>query len=264
MNIVHRCREYALHCRGRLNLTCLFSVWLVFLLPAMVPVAYGGDSPPVRLGTSYTFVLSNQNQTGMLDRIAREAFQRLKLTVMTPYVPAERSLIMADSGLNDGVLNRIEGLESRYPNLVMVPESNMDFRFVAFSRKCDIQLDGWQSLAPYRIGFVKGWKIVEENVLGLPRTVSATNARQLFTMLQKDRIDVAIYGELLGRSLVQRMDLSGVSVLEPPLAQREMYMYLNVRHKELAPQLAESIRSMKGDGTYDSIVAATTSLSNHL
>lgn len=38
--------------------------------------------------------------------------------------------------------------------------------------------------------------------------------------------------------------------LDPPLAVREMYLYLNRRHHALLPLLAGHLREMKDDGTF--------------
>ena len=43
--------------------------------------------------------------------------------------------------------------------------------------------------------------------------------------------------------------LAGIRLLEPPLAQREMYLYLNARHEPLVAQVADALREVKRDGT---------------
>ena len=37
-----------------------------------------------------------------------------------------------------------------------------------------------------------------------------------------------------------------------------MYLYLNKKHQALVEQIAQSLRSMKEDGTYEQIVKETT------
>ena len=39
--------------------------------------------------------------------------------------------------------------------------------------------------------------------------------------------------------------------LEPSLARREMFIYLNKRHTALAPKLAAALRAIKAEGLYD-------------
>ncbi len=210
------------------------------------------------IGTSYKSLLSEPDQSGMLDRIAKDAFLRIGITIDVSFLPSERSVMLANTGIHDGELNRIEGMERLYPNLVRVPESNMDFNFVAFSKKQDFATTDWSTLKSMRVGFIKGWKILEENLKDHPDVVYANSAEQLFTQLDKEHIDVALYGELVGYAQLKKMNLTGVKVLQPPLATKKMYMYLNKKHKGLAIKVAESLRDMKRDGSYDRIVEEAT------
>ena len=216
---------------------------------------------PLIIGTSYKLLFSTPEQDGTLDNIAREAFARIGIPVELPFLPAERSLLAANSGIHDGELNRIANLEKNYPNLVRVEESMMTFRFVAFTKNCNVQISSWSAFIPYRVGIIKGWKILEDNTGKLPQVTYVNSAQQLFTQLDKGRIDIALYGELLGYAQLHAMGIDDFTVLQPPLAEREMYMYLHKKHKTLAPLVAGALRSMKEDGTYNRLFMKAT---NHL
>ena len=235
------------------RLVCSFLLMIAVTLPI---AAFSAENTFV-FGTSYTSLLSNAEQTGMLDLIVKEAFNRLGITAVLPFLPAERSIIAANSGLHDGVLNRIEGIERMYPNLVRVPESNMDFKFVAFSKKYDFETTDWATLNSLRVGFIKGWKILEQNMKNHPDITYVNSADQLFRMLDKGYIDIALYGELVGYAKLKTMNITDYRVLTPPLATKKMYMYLNKKHEKLVPRVAESLKNMKVDGTYDRIVSQT-------
>jgi polar amino acid transport system substrate-binding protein len=234
----------------------IWSVALVFLsfFLVLISIPAHSEERTLTIGTSYKTLLSEPDQSGMLDRIVKEAFLRIGITVDIPFLPAERSIMLANTGIHDGELNRIEGIERLYPNLVRVPESNMDFNFVAFSKKQDFATTDWSTLKSMRVGFIKGWKILEENLKDHPDVVYANSAEQLFKQLDKGHIDVALYGELVGCGQLKKMSLTDVKVLSPPLATRKMYMYLNEKHKGLTVKVAESLREMKRDGSYDRIV----------
>ena len=216
---------------------------------------------PLIIGTSYKQLFSTPEQNGTLDNIAREAFARIGIPVELPFLPAERSLLAANSGIHDGELNRIVNLEKNYPNLVRVEESMMTFRFVAFTKNCNVQTSSWSAFIPYRVGIIKGWKILEDNTGILPQVTYVNSAQQLFTQLDKGRIDIALYGELLGYAQLHSMGIDDFTVLQPPLAEREMYMYLHKKHRTLVPLVAGALRSMKEDGTYGRLFVKAT---NHL
>lgn len=190
---------------------------------------------------------------GVLDNILREAFRRTGCKLRLLIAPSERGLVNANSGTVDGVTNRIAGLEKNYPNLVRVPEPNMTYDFTAFARR-PLALKGWDDLRPLRVGLITGWKILEENTRAAD-VIKADGPRQLFELLAADRVDVVLYERMLGQHEIAALGLSGVRALEPPLARRDMHVYLNVRHAGLVPRLAAALRAMKADGTHAAILA---------
>ena len=194
--------------------------------------------------------LSNEARTGFLDVIAKEAFRRIGVGLELIEIPAERALINANAGIDDGNITRIAGLEKFYPNLVRVPEKMMDMIFVAFTKHVDIQTDGWQALKPYSIGIVKGWKILENNIPDEATVTLAADAEQLFRLLEKDRVDLVLYSLWRGLARIKGEKLSGVRVLTPPLVTKEMFMYLHKKHKPLVPKIAAALRAIKAEGIY--------------
>jgi polar amino acid transport system substrate-binding protein len=210
-----------------------------------------------RISTSYNNLLSNPEQTGMLDRLMIEVFRRLDIPMEIVFIPTERSLVDVNAGLLDGEINRIEGMEANYTNLVRVPEPNMTMHFVAFSRR-DYRIAGWDSIRDRYIGLVSGWKILESNTDGFPHVVRTPTEIELFTMLAKDRLDIALYSKLTGYATVRALGYDDIRHLEPPLASRHMYLYVHAKHADLVGSIAAALRAMKADGTYDSIVDEVT------
>jgi polar amino acid transport system substrate-binding protein len=128
-----------------------------------------------------------------LKRASAASASTLKLVSL----PSERSLVAANLGEVDGEGLRVAGLGgpgSPYPNLVQVPERFVRISFVAFSRDATIPLDnGWDSLKPYRIAFINGWKMFEANALGARVVHKVDKPEQLFRMLEEGRVDLALY-----------------------------------------------------------------------
>ena len=113
-------------------------LWLAMSLLACILTANASDA-----ADEPTLVLSDPTEppyttkagNGFFDVIAGEAFRRAGLRLRLVKLPAERGLINANDGIEDGDLSRISGLEKNYPNLVRVPEKMMDMDFVAFARQ---------------------------------------------------------------------------------------------------------------------------------
>jgi len=219
-----------------------------------------GDSQhpaPLLITTSMTSPLSRVDMTGFYDQVLIEAFRRAELPIRIAHLPTERSITNAELGITDGEFPRISGLESLYPNLIRVPVKIDDFEFVAFTWRNDIQIEDWDSCKPYNVAIVRGWKILEANLADVKSLVSVDNQQILFTLLAEHRKDMVIYSRFEGQEMIEALDLDSIRVLEPPLATREMFLYLNRKHLAVVPEIEEQLRSMKHDGTYDRILEET-------
>ena len=195
--------------------------------------------------------LTNDQGTGFLDVIGKEASRRNGIKLSLIKLPAERGLSNANAGIDDGDFLRVSGMEKLYPNLVQVPEKLVDMTFVAFANDPAVRVDGWGSLRNYYVGFIKGWKILEKNTPNGTQVILARDAEQLFTMLEKRRVDVILYSRLMGLEIIRRRKLAGVMDSSPPLTVRGMFIYLNKRHQALASKISSALAAIKAEGLYD-------------
>lgn len=215
--------------------------------------------PPLLLSTFTGPPYSTPDQSGMYDLILKEAFIRLGRKIDIIQLPAERSLTNANKGITDGDFVRISGLDTIYPNLVRVPEKLIDFEFVAFTKHVDLKTTGWETLRPYNVAIVRGWKILETNIVGAQSLIRAKDQYMLFTLMDNDRTDIVVYSRFEGYDVIRKLEMKGVKTLEPPLAVREMFLYLNKKHKKLVPLVAAIFKEMKNDGTFEKIRKQTLS-----
>ncbi len=233
----------------------LMSRWLGILLLSSLLLTPSDTFAKEKMiiGTSYKVLLSNPAQNGMLDLIAKEAFRRIGVEVELPYLPAERSISAANDGLHDGELNRISGMEKVYPNLIRIDESMMDFEFVGLTKNISTHGGNWEDLRPYQIGLIKGWKILETNVGNFPKITYYHNANDLFHGLELDRVDIILYGKLIGYAVMKGLDIDNFKILTPAFATKKMYMYLHKKHLSKISKLAIALKQIKQDGTYKKI-----------
>lgn len=190
---------------------------------------------------------------GFFDIVIGEAFRRSGLQLKLVKLPAERALINANAGIEDGDLSRVAGLEKDYPNLVRIPEKILDMHFVAFTRQAKREVANWDGLASLAVGHIKGWKVFEQNLRQTTQTSTVDNPEQLFNMLDKNRIEIALYDRWMGYGLAKKMTMSHVRVIEPPLAVREMFIYLHQRHADKVPAIAAALKAIKAEGFYTRI-----------
>lgn len=227
----------------------LFTCLLLCILP-IVPT-WATARPVIHIASADSSPLSKPDDTGFVDLVVKEAFARIGMDLVIVHLPSERSLINANEGIEQGNFARIEGMESFYPNLVRVPEKIIDFEFVAFTTGVEVPIDGWKSLLPYTVGIITGWKILEMNVRSDKEVKRVRTPEILFDMLVQGRVELIVYNRINGLGIIKEMGLKGVKALEPPLAVREMFLYLHRSQEALVPRVAEVLQSMKRDGTYD-------------
>lgn len=217
---------------------------------AMASVSAAAGLPVLVLNDTNQAPLTTADGAGFLDVVAGEAFRRVGVRLHLVRLPAERGLINANAGIDDGDLTRIAGLEAAYPNLVRVPEKLMDWEFTAFGKQASLPAT-WDGLRGRAVGHIRGWKIYEQQFADAPLVLNAEDATQLFQQLELGRIDVALYERWQGLTLLRGLRMAGVHALAPPLATRPMYIYLHKRHAALVPGLAQALRAIKAEGLYD-------------
>jgi polar amino acid transport system substrate-binding protein len=231
--------------------TGFFSTWLISCLlisPALAEmqtlIINSSNYPPV----------TSPEKDGVLDQVYQEMARRAGVKIVIQAMPAaERSLINQNEGIDDGDVSRVFGLEKQYTNLIRVPEPVMRYEMVVFSRNAHFKVNGIESLLPYDAGIPNGWKILERNVVGTRSVTKLENGEQLFSMLDKDRIDIALIEKFQGMRFVKDMKIQNIRILNPPFLEGDWFMYVNKKHEALVPRLAAALKSMKEDGTYQRI-----------
>ncbi len=224
----------------------------VMIILLLVSAKSYAEQKTFRLNTAFVPPISV-----IFEETMKEAFKRNGLNVTFTTLPAEISIQQANNGIDDGDGPRIAGLTQKYPNLIQVPEKLIDVEFSAFSKNTAFEPNGWESLKPYRVGIVIGWKILEDNIVGTKQLEKVNSVETLFKFLDSNRIDIAVIGKLDGLSAIKSQGLKDIQVLQPSLAVREMFLYLNKKHKDMVPQISSALKSVKEDGTYQKIVNQT-------
>lgn len=230
--------------------------WVSICLLALIifgETGYAAGEPTLVLSDTYEAPYTTERGDGFLDLVIKESFRRAGLNLKMVRISPERALLNANAGIEDGVSARIAGLEKNYPNLVRVPEKVLDFPFVAFARQAQLSSASWESLASVSVGHIQGWKIFEQSLKPGTATTLVDTAEQLFSMLDKNRIDVALYERWLGLALAKKMGIKNIHVVDPPLAEREMFIYLHKRHADKVPAIAAALRAIKAEGLYTRI-----------
>ena len=235
------------------SLSAILLTAAVTMLPAE-PLVFAASYPPP---------YSNQDNTGILDRVLTEAGRRIGVEIAVRNLPAERALSDANAGFVDGVLARVEHMERTHTHLVRIRSATIESRdFVAFSPAEVPPILSWDDLAAYNIAYVRGWKIFENNAPSAKSAVAVDSTRRAFELLARGRTDVVLNARLDGMLMAARLGIRDIRVHEPPLASLSLYPYVHRRNARYVMALTAALDAMKADGTYDRIYTDPLDLSN--
>lgn len=240
------------------NLYRLTVLWAGFLLAALIAPHSLAQTGKLSIVTAATYppMVDSANGPGFLNMLADALFKRVGVEFQLTALPAERALMNVNAGLDDGDIARTAIAGNGYPNLIRVPESVVTYDFIAYARDPAIRIRSWADLKPYSVAYPSGWKIFDANVKNAREITVTPTIHELFPLLQKGRTDVVLLSRWVGQWLTVQ-DGYSFKPMEPPLARLEMFMHLNNKHATLVPKLAQALRDMKADGSYQNIYDAT-------
>ena len=182
-----------------------------------------------------------------MERLLTEAYQRIGVDVEYVQYPAKRALYTSNLGKTDGEMARIKGVDNEFQNLLMtdVPISSIDI--VVFTKNKNIRVDGWQSLKPYSIAVPRGIRVIEKGTTGMEVSVFNTTEK-ILKLVSMGRYDVAILTRIDGLGYVKKLNITNLTILEPPVAKVDLYHYLHKKHENLLPKINSSLINLKESG----------------
>lgn len=196
----------------------------------------------------------NSNRSKAMNTVLIECFNRMGLGLKIIHMPSKRSLINANIGIEDGNFVRTEGISATYPNLIKVPEKISVNRIMAFSKNTGIKIDGWQSLLKYQVAYINGWRNCERELQQAKSKISVKNEALLFTLIEKNRVEVGIFGQSPGVEVLKQLGYSEIQALEPPIVVSSLFLYIHKKHAKLIPEIVKTLKGMKEDGTYKNVL----------
>jgi len=238
-----------------IGLTFRRVLWLVALLGLAPLVTVHAEPLRLTSGTKAPYFLPDRQ--GFLDRLIPEVFRRIGIEAeAVQYDASARANINANNGIDDGVAMRVRGLDKDFPNLIRIDEKVIDNEFVAFTLRHDFATTDFETLRPYEVAYIAGWKVFDDHILPGTPVTKTPNAEQLFGLLAGGRADVVLFERWQGQYLLRQGRLPA-RMLHPPLVSTEMFLYLHKKHAALVEPAARALRAMKSDGSYRNLVAQT-------
>lgn len=191
--------------------------------------------------------------TAMAEKVMVEAYRRLGMTMEVRELPGERALQTANDGTVDGELYRKGDISDTYTHLIKIPVVISSADFVVFTMDKNIPARDWNSLVPYRVGYKRGVKSVEVNLVKGTKAEPVSSTDQAFKKLEAGRNDVVISPKITGLVLLSQLGIQGVTLLEPPLLSIQLFHYLHEKNKGLVPRLTTTLQQMEKEGVIRNI-----------
>ncbi|MCE0760723.1 hypothetical protein LWH94_16145 [Marinobacter sp. G11] len=193
-------------------------------------------------------------------RLLRAAYKELNIELVIHSFPSRRALLMAEQGVMDGDLFRVEAVGNDSESLVKVPYPLLEGQLFAVTRE---PVADWKASAqesPQLVAIRRG-VIVEEMTAassGLEPVPTASYA-QVNELLERGRVSVALVSEIEGFSPMQHASWSKFHQHAEPVTTFTLYHYLHERHKDLIQPLARILRRLDQSGVKRKILEQTHS-----
>jgi len=186
------------------------------------------------------------------------AYGKLGIDVTAQHFPAKRSLNESSQGLSDGEVNRVESVGLQFPTLKRIPVPVNVLHGVAYTCRKDIIIKSWDDLKQHRVGIRIGIVFAEKNTRDIPNLVRMPTYDTLFELLYKERLDVVISGEIIGKMQAKRFDSDCFKAQQPPLIETNLYHYLHQNNEAIIPHITKVLQEMEASGEAERIRQNTT------
>ncbi len=190
--------------------------------------------------------------SGISEQVLIEAYKQLDIEIELIEFPAVRGLILSNEGVTDGELHRVIKVDYTSANLLRVPTVINQAQVVAFTHNKQFKVDGWASLKPYKIGYVRGIVVIEAGTIGMD-VAPQSSYEQVLMMLKLERIEVGVLNRVSGIHFLKTMAFRNIKILEPPILKHALYHYLHIKHKKLLPRVDAVLKRMHASGRIDEI-----------
>ena len=184
-----------------------------------------------------------------------QAYDRIGYDIKIHRLPTKRAYCHAEVDKIDGLLISPATIMEKYQNLIMVPVPLRSVALVVYTRAFSFQVEGFESLRPYKIGVLRGYPICEKNTASMDRFI-VNSFQSLFSMLDLGRLDIVLgLKSEADRFLADHPEIKGIRTLDPPLMTLNIYHFIHLRHRDLIPRLTPVMEDLLARGVMKALYA---------
>jgi len=184
--------------------------------------------------------------TLMAEKILTQAFKNMDVKVSFIPLPGLRMQAMWSEGKLDGIAGR--ALSTELQNGIKVDVAIAYDEAVVYTVSKKFVPNGYDSLKLYRVGYIGGLPYFDEHLKNITMRETAPTLESLFKKLEIGRSDLVVESRF-SACLLKKLGMQNIVILEPPLENRPIYLYLHTRHQHLVPELEVILKTMEEDGS---------------
>ncbi len=172
--------------------------------------------------------------------------RRAGLRHVLSHEPTERAVISLRTGLYDVDLLRYARFDKVVPGAIRVDPHLISTTLVAFSR---VPMPGAQDLASLRglrVAYVRGIKLVEQELGGQPGVEPTTAAPSCLGMVVAGRVDVCLLNAETSAAAAELMD--GRRLERRVLVRVDLHLWVAPGRDQLARQLSSALLDLAASG----------------
>lgn len=235
--------QHKLQRRSLSPIFALLHAYLFILVMVLSTISHANELPVINISKPKLPILSFLASEAIL----KVAYHRLGYQVNFIPFPTQRSLVEANIGNVDGELMRHKDITDDYPNLIKVPVSIFSEKMVVFAYDSKLIEEmgplSWESIAPYRLGSIIGFKLAEDAAKTL-KIEFVVSLESLFHKLVEGRTDFVLGTYSAGCYLKTQMDQS-IILVDGYLDKYNSYHYLHRSNRHLVKPLTDILIKMK-------------------
>ena len=226
---------------------CLLLCLLLFLTSL--------SSAEIKISTLNSHMPRIQASAMVMGRIYRQ----LQVDWRLLRIPTDDAISGANSGVVDGELVRIKGVEDSLSRLQRIPYPIARIKLIAYTAEGSDAVTNIADLAERSIAVIRGVALTDGLTKGQERHYADT-VEGLFRLMETNQADIVLTFRLDAELYLQSIDQQSRYVASEPLMEVEMFHYLHKRNADLIDRVSRHMQRLEQTGELERMIAQAEAL----
>ena len=197
---------------------------------------------------------TNEHTFTIATKLVREISAKMGTPIQLLPMPAKRSTVMLKTGDIHAELSRIASYTELVPTAIRVDEPIIRVPYYVYSSTQKFEVDGWNSLRPYKIVAVSGYAFVKKYMQSHD-TYDVGTVESALQFIKLKRADLFVAAPISTETFFEssEFDTEGIYRLEPPVDYLNLYTFFSYKYPEYAKEYHAALVKLKDEGQYQKL-----------